>query len=57
MQCGCCFAACEDTSHQAILKTGDVENREYTVIDDECVGCNVLIHAMLEASESMKAKV
>jgi len=41
IQCGRCFAACEDTSHQAILKTGDVDNRKYTVIDEECVGCNL----------------
>ena len=41
IQCGRCFAACEDTSHQAILKIGDADNREYTVIDDECVGCNL----------------
>ncbi len=41
IQCGRCFAACEDTSHQAILKTGDFDNREYSVIDDECVGCNL----------------
>lgn len=43
--CGRCFAACEDTSHQAILKTGsvsgDINNLEYTVIEEECVGCNL----------------
>jgi len=41
IQCGRCFAACEDTSHQAILKTGEIGNRQYSVIDEECVGCNL----------------
>lgn len=42
INCGRCFAACEDTSHQAILKT-DQENgvSKYTIIEDECVGCNL----------------
>jgi len=42
IECGRCHIACEDTSHQAI--TFDVaENgkRVFTVIDDECVGCNL----------------
>lgn len=42
INCGRCFAACEDTSHQAIAKTdaGDGVS-QYTVIDEECVGCNL----------------
>ncbi len=39
--CGRCFAACEDTSHQSILQTGDLGDRKYTIIDEECVGCNL----------------
>lgn len=42
INCGRCFAACEDTSHQAIAKTeGENGVSTYTVIDDECVGCNL----------------
>ncbi len=40
IKCGRCFAACEDTSHQAIaMKTG----RVFEVIDEECVACNLCI--------------
>lgn len=39
--CGRCFAACEDTSHQAIAMTEENGQRKFTVIDDECVGCNL----------------
>jgi dihydropyrimidine dehydrogenase (NAD+) subunit PreA len=42
IECGRCHIACEDTSHQAIrfdkLEDG---GRRFTVIDDECVGCNL----------------
>jgi dihydropyrimidine dehydrogenase (NAD+) subunit PreA len=41
ISCGRCFAACEDTSHQAILKTAKENSNIYTVIDEECVGCNL----------------
>lgn len=42
INCGRCFAACEDTSHQAILKTeGEDGVSTYSVIDEECVGCNL----------------
>jgi dihydropyrimidine dehydrogenase (NAD+) subunit PreA len=41
IQCGRCFAACEDTSHQAIAFTEIDGKREFTVIDEECVGCNL----------------
>jgi dihydropyrimidine dehydrogenase (NAD+) subunit PreA len=42
IECGRCHIACEDTSHQAIrfdkLPDG---GRRFTVIDNECVGCNL----------------
>jgi dihydropyrimidine dehydrogenase (NAD+) subunit PreA len=41
IQCGKCFAACEDTSHQAILAENINGERKYSVITDECVGCNL----------------
>ena len=42
IQCGRCFAACEDTSHQAITSTVNGERR-FEVIDAECVGCNLCV--------------
>ncbi|MCR9126000.1 MAG: NAD-dependent dihydropyrimidine dehydrogenase subunit PreA [Rhodobacteraceae bacterium] len=40
IKCGRCFAACEDTSHQAIaIKPG----RVFEVIDEECVACNLCV--------------
>ncbi len=40
IKCGRCFAACEDTSHQAIaMKPG----RVFEVIDAECVACNLCV--------------
>jgi len=45
IECGRCYIACEDTSHQAIsindLGSG---RREFTVKDDDCVGCNLCAH-------------
>jgi dihydropyrimidine dehydrogenase (NAD+) subunit PreA len=41
IQCGKCFAACEDTSHQSILAENIDGLRKYSVITDECVGCNL----------------
>ncbi|OUS08182.1 dihydropyrimidine dehydrogenase subunit B [Rhodobacterales bacterium 52_120_T64] len=38
IKCGRCFAACEDTSHQAISMS---EDRVFEVMDDECVACNL----------------
>jgi len=39
--CGRCYAACEDTSHQAIaMKPG----RVFEVIDAECVACNLCVN-------------
>ena len=40
ISCGRCFAACEDTSHQAIAMSAD---RTFTVIDEECVACNLCV--------------
>lgn len=40
ISCGRCFAACEDTSHQAIEMSAD---RIFTVKDDECVACNLCV--------------
>jgi len=41
ISCGRCFAACEDTSHQAIAMSSD---RVFTVKDDECVACNLCVN-------------
>ena len=42
IECGRCHIACEDTSHQAIeFSVNDDGQRVFTVIDDECVGCNL----------------
>ncbi len=39
--CGRCFAACEDTSHQAIAMN---PGRRFEVIDEECVACNLCVN-------------
>ena len=41
IKCGRCYAACEDTSHQAIAMG---EGRTFTVKDDECVACNLCVN-------------
>lgn len=41
ISCGRCYAACEDTSHQAIEMS---EDRVFTVMDDECVACNLCVN-------------
>ena len=41
IQCGRCYAACEDTSHQAIAMSAD---RTFTVKDEECVACNLCVN-------------
>jgi dihydropyrimidine dehydrogenase (NAD+) subunit PreA len=41
ISCGRCFAACEDTSHQAIAMS---EDRTFSVIDEECVACNLCVN-------------
>jgi dihydropyrimidine dehydrogenase (NAD+) subunit PreA len=40
IKCGRCYAACEDTSHQAIAMK---PSRVFEVIDEECVACNLCI--------------
>ncbi|WP_338846949.1 NAD-dependent dihydropyrimidine dehydrogenase subunit PreA [Massilia sp. W12] len=42
IQCGRCYIACEDTSHQSIevIKLAN-DQRRYQVIEAECVGCNL----------------
>jgi dihydropyrimidine dehydrogenase (NAD+) subunit PreA len=41
IKCGRCYAACEDTSHQAIaMRSG----RIFEVVDAECVACNLCIN-------------
>jgi dihydropyrimidine dehydrogenase (NAD+) subunit PreA len=42
IKCGRCYAACEDTSHQAIVKEKDGQ-RHFEVIDAECVACNLCV--------------
>ena len=41
IKCGRCYAACEDTSHQAISMSAD---RVFEVMDDECVACNLCVN-------------
>ncbi|MDJ0820268.1 MAG: NAD-dependent dihydropyrimidine dehydrogenase subunit PreA [Paracoccaceae bacterium] len=41
IKCGRCYAACEDTSHQAITMSPD---RVFEVQDDECVACNLCVN-------------
>jgi dihydropyrimidine dehydrogenase (NAD+) subunit PreA len=41
INCGRCYAACEDTSHQAISMSAD---RVFEVIDEECVACNLCVN-------------
>lgn len=41
IQCGRCYAACEDTSHQAIEMS---DLRVFSVKDDECVACNLCVN-------------
>ncbi len=41
IKCGRCYAACEDTSHQAIAMG---PGRVFEVIDEECVACNLCVN-------------
>ena len=43
IKCGRCYAACEDTSHQAITNTINGK-RGFEVIDSECVACNLCVN-------------
>lgn len=40
IKCGRCYAACEDTSHQAIAMSAE---RVFTVKEEECVACNLCV--------------
>jgi dihydropyrimidine dehydrogenase (NAD+) subunit PreA len=42
IKCGRCYAACEDTSHQAITREKD-GRRHFEVMDNECVACNLCV--------------
>lgn len=45
IQCGKCYIACEDTSHQSIHKLRTDEGKRLYMIDEpECVGCNLCMH-------------
>ncbi|MEQ8964954.1 MAG: NAD-dependent dihydropyrimidine dehydrogenase subunit PreA [Azospirillaceae bacterium] len=45
IQCGKCYIACEDTSHQSIAALKDeAGRRKYEIIEEECVGCNLCMH-------------
>jgi len=53
IKCGRCFAACEDTSHQAISMS---DTRVFEVKDDECVACNLCVNVCpVENCISMEA--
>ncbi|MFC0268615.1 NAD-dependent dihydropyrimidine dehydrogenase subunit PreA [Kushneria aurantia] len=42
IQCGRCYIACEDTSHQSIAKLAEEDGtRRYEIIEAACVGCNL----------------
>lgn len=41
IDCGRCHIACEDTSHQAIAVTKSDGKRVFTVVNEDCVGCNL----------------
>ena len=43
IKCGRCHIACEDTSHQAIMKEKNGV-RHFEVMDNECVGCNLCVN-------------
>ena len=40
IKCGRCYAACEDTSHQAIAMSAD---RSFSVKEEDCVACNLCV--------------
>ena len=49
IKCGRCYAACEDTSHQAIMREKD-GLRHFEVMDNECVACNLCVEVCPVAS-------
>jgi dihydropyrimidine dehydrogenase (NAD+) subunit PreA len=48
IQCGLCYIACEDTSHQSISATRVNGIRKYEIIEPECVGCNLCYYVCPE---------
>jgi len=44
IDCGRCHIVCEDTSHQAIRIDAGEGRRVFTVVNEECVGCNLCSH-------------
>ncbi|MEQ1929798.1 MAG: NAD-dependent dihydropyrimidine dehydrogenase subunit PreA [Parvularculaceae bacterium] len=45
IECGRCYIACEDTSHQAIrIDVKPDGGRRFTVVDADCIGCNLCQH-------------
>ncbi|PWC32707.1 NAD-dependent dihydropyrimidine dehydrogenase subunit PreA [Azospirillum sp. TSO35-2] len=44
IDCGRCHIVCEDTSHQAIRIDQGEGRRVFTVVNEECVGCNLCSH-------------
>ncbi|WP_374764439.1 NAD-dependent dihydropyrimidine dehydrogenase subunit PreA [Yunchengibacter salinarum] len=45
IECGRCYIACEDTSHQSIaMKDKPGGGKLFEVIEEECVGCNLCYH-------------
>jgi dihydropyrimidine dehydrogenase (NAD+) subunit PreA len=44
INCGLCHIACEDTSHQAISISKQGGKNIFTVVDQDCVGCNLCLH-------------
>lgn len=51
IKCGRCYAACEDTSHQAIAVSAE---RVYSVKDEDCVACNLCVDVCPTACITMK---
>jgi len=41
IDCGRCHIVCEDTSHQAIAANRAGNKRVFSVVNDDCVGCNL----------------
>ncbi len=54
VKCGLCHIVCEDTSHQAVAAERRDGERHYSVIDEECVGCNLCMHVCPENCITMR---
>lgn len=44
INCGRCYIACEDTSHQSIAMSIKNGKRIFAIKEEECVGCNLCQH-------------